>query len=258
MAFCEECGAKLEPGVRFCEECGTPVPGAGGADSIPSSGMSGLDVFSGDDWQSQWTAFAENARGGEIGIILTRQAELLSQVDMDEDGFAALISDYIDNRREHGVAYAYLDLQTFRGGSRSSPDATVKALRLVCQVAKPKYLFILGNEDVIDVIRWDNDARDDDADVPSDLCYSTLDTNSPWKGQTYDFDETVRVGRLPTYPGESSESFIAYFENAMRLSGRLGAATPYGVSALVWEDETNDEYGAVSSEGHRKRPRQTT
>ncbi len=245
MAFCEECGAKLTPGARFCEECGTPVAGGFCTDSVPPAAeAAALDVFSGDDWQERWAAFVEGARGLETGIVLTRQEDLLSQLDMDADGFRDLLSDYIDNRRERGVAYAYLDLQAFRGGSGSSPATIVKALRGVFQVAKPKYLFILGNEKVAGVLRWKNLAEDDDDDVPSDLCYSTLDTNSPWEGQSYDFDETVRVGRLPTYSGE--EDFDSYFANAMRLSGRLGPARPYGLSALVWEAETNHEYGAVS------------
>jgi len=25
MAFCEQCGAKIDPGVRFCEACGAAV-----------------------------------------------------------------------------------------------------------------------------------------------------------------------------------------------------------------------------------------
>ena len=249
MPFCEECGAKLALGVRFCEECGAPVAGdgeRGPIPAIPAGGASALDVFSGDDWQAQWREFVNGARGLETGIVLTRQAALLSQVDLDENGFLEILSDYIDNRRERGVAYAYLDLEAFRGGCGASATAIVKALRDIFQVKKPKYLFILGNEDVAGVVRWENIADDGDPDVPADLCYATLDTNSPWNGQTYDFDETVRAGRLPTYPGESTADFSSYFKSAMQFSGRLGPVRAYGLSALAWEAESNDEYGAVS------------
>ena len=246
MPYCEECGAKLSAGVRFCEECGTPVASSGDEGGFSYASASSFDVFADSDWKSNWAAFVEEAAGLETGIILTRQSALLSQVDMDGDDFASLISEYAGNCRNRGVAYAYLDLDQFPGANGSSVSSVVDALRKVVNVARPKYLFILGSEDVVDVIRWE-DPTSDDKNVPSDLCYSTLDTNSPCNGQRYDFDEVVRVGRLPTFPDETADEFTSYFENATLYSGRLGETEPYGLSALVWEDESIDELGAISS-----------
>jgi len=112
--------------------------------------------------------------------------------------------------------------------------------------ALPKYLFIIGNEDIIDVARWENRAEDTDGSVESDLCYATLDVNSPWDGQAYNFGEVLRVGRFPTCAGESIEEFKHYFNATPQCTERLGELTPYGLSALVWEDESNDEYRAIS------------
>jgi hypothetical protein len=248
MPYCEECGAKLSAGVRFCEECGTPVASTGDEGGFSCASVSSFDLFAGSDWKSNWAAFVKDAAGLETGIILTRQSALLSQVGMDGDDFASFISEYAGNCRNRGVAYAYLGLDPFPGGNGSSVSSVVVSLRKVVDVARPKYLFILGSETVVDVVRWENEGADNDNDVPSDLCYSTLDTNSPWKGQRYDFDEVVRVGRLPTFPDETADEFTFYFENVTRHTGRLGKTVPYGLSALVWEKESNNEYGAISSQ----------
>ena len=136
MPYCEEYGAKLSAGVRFCEECGTPVASVAYGEGFPSAPASPVDIFAGSDWESEWAAFVADAAGLETGLILTRQAELLSQTGMGEDRFRSLLSEYIDSCRGRGVAYAYLDLEAFRGGG-SSPDETVDAIKRVAQVAKP-------------------------------------------------------------------------------------------------------------------------
>ena len=251
MAFCEQCGASLTPGTRFCENCGAAVemPEENVGERKSESLKSGqLDVFRGPSWMLKWERLAHSA-GNELGLILTREQVLLEQVGMGSAEFQDVVGEYVAAAAEdRGVSYAYLDLQdcVFSNGC-GDVESVVAALREVVNVARPKYLLILGNEDVIDVARWENRARDGDADVPSDLCYSTLDTHSPWEGQSYDFDSTIRVGRLPSCLGEGFDSYVAYFRATAKGAGGLGALVPYGLSALVWEDESNDEYKAVSS-----------
>ena len=107
---------------------------------------------------------------------------------------------------------------------------------------------MLGNEDVIDVARWENQSRDGEEIVESDLCYSTLDVDTPWNGQKYNFDEIMRVGRVPSCDGETIASYSRYFKNAQKHIGTMNGVLPYGLSALVWEDESNDEYKEISQE----------
>lgn len=254
MAFCEECGAKLADGVKFCEECGAKVSDNVGLhkDAAESELDFVLPTFEDTepiDFLERWQKFAKGC-DGELGLIITCEDKLLSQFDDgDHEMLACVLEDYIASAALRGVKYFYCNLDdcAFHNG-KGDVESVVASLRKIVDTARPKYLFILGNEDVIDVARWENQARDGDAIVESDLCYSTLDVNTPWNGQKYNFDEIMRVGRLPSFDGEALASYSRYFKNAQQYIGTMSGARPYGLSALVWEDESNDEYKEVSDE----------
>ena len=258
MAFCEECGARLPQGARFCEECGTEVPCSEQVSpTIDKCGQAfhgeivndlvHEDVFSGTDWQLKWLAIIADSSDVELGIILTRENALLSHIGAGKEEFQSQLRLFMDEALRRNVKYVYCNLDTcpFYNGE-GDVESVVRGLRRIVNVGRPKYLLILGNEKVIDVARWENHARDSDAEVESDLCYSTLDTSSPWNGQIYDFAEVMRVGRLPSCGNEGLVSFSRYFETVLP-TGSMAAVKAYGLSARVWEEESNDEYRKVSS-----------
>ena len=220
MAYCEECGATLNEGDKFCELCGAPV---------------------------EVVASAEKVAGcAEKGIIITRESVLLGQLGADSTAFGEIINWYIKEAVKRGVGYTYINLDS-KIGCTNKPADVVRELCSLVREYQPKYLFILGNEDVIGVQSWENRSQDSDSTVDSDLCYSTLDLNSPFEGQKYDFDSILRVGRLPSYDGEELSAFEGYLSVAASNSGRIDEVKAYGLSAHVWEDESNDEFKAVSS-----------
>lgn len=290
MAFCEQCGAKLSPGTRFCEECGAAVendapdrkasvgiavPRVDAEDDSSSSQHHGFDaaadVFSGKDWRTKWKQVADASVGEELGILLTDGENLLNDVCAGGAGgwdefperfapYGEMLRNFRASAAKRGVRYYFLDLSRswfneqdqYRSGDI---DSILGILRQIVDVARPKYLFILGGENVIPVMTW-NDETGDDATVESDLPYVTLDTTSPWSGQQFSFKNCLRVGRLPSCGAPSADEerdFFGYFTATGDRSatvdgiGRLGRIVPYGLSALVWEDESNDEYSRVSN-----------
>ena len=96
MAFCEQCGARLSPGLRFCESCGARLEGddqeAQKSTSVTVGGsangymsMRGSDgmfsgIFRGRDWKSKWEHAAGEAVGEELGLMLTDGERLLADV----------------------------------------------------------------------------------------------------------------------------------------------------------------------------------
>lgn len=249
MAFCEQCGTELVPGSRFCEECGAAIDDVFDPPKETLGSTDGFkEIFIGSDWMDDWGQMASKAGNCELGIILTRENALLCQIDVSREELHGLLGEYINKASKRGVKYVYFDLDKFPGyDGDGDVDSVVAALRDVVDVARPKYLFILGNEKVVEVVRWENRASDGDAEVESDLCYSTLDLMSPWEGQKYDFDSVLRVGRLPTYSGENFSEFKSYFETAAAHIGQMNRVVSYGLSALVWEEESNYEFGKISS-----------
>ncbi|MBQ7650953.1 MAG: zinc ribbon domain-containing protein [Victivallales bacterium] len=269
-AFCGNCGAKLEADARFCGECGTPIadmmeiePVHGttvhvsrrtsrNASERVSSGKSWFNsfaVFKSSNWEKEWQKAAEDAAGEELGIIMTSEGRLVSQLDVKADELRDVIANYMRSADKRGVHYYYLDIEDNSIESADGDDvaAIVSLLRKIVNGARPKYLFILGNEEVINVATWENGACDGDEDVLSDLAYSTLDTNSPWEGQDFNASEALRVGRLPTTEG-CFDDFQTYFENAKRGIGSIETIKSYGLSALVWKDESNHEYSAIAKD----------
>ena len=258
MAFCEQCGAKLTEGVRFCEACGAPVSSDFEEEAVHRTSAranegknwyNSFSVFKSSNWEKEWLKAAEDAAGEEFGIVMTSEGKLVEQLGDEADEVRDLIAAYMRSADKRGVHYYYLDLEenAIDVVDGSDVEGIVDLLRRIVSVARPKYLFILGNEEVINVATWENEAGDGDMDVESDLAYSTLDTTSPWEGQEFNVSEALRVGRLPTSDGCAGD-FRSYFANAIDGIGGMGRIRPYGLSALVWEDESNDEYSAVADE----------
>lgn len=249
--FCEECGTKLEDGVKFCENCGTPVPmentqenqsKAFSDDSIWKS------IFSYGNWMSLWEKATKDSTA-EIGIILTRSSELCSQLSCFKDDLFAMLDDYVSSAKNRGVSYFLLDLSDNAAGTSSSGNVSnvIEILSSVCNVSPFKYLFILGNEDIIEFKVWENLSSDNDENVTSDFVYTVLNETSPWDGMKYDFDKALRVGRIPTWKGESFSQFNNYFENAKKNIGNFPPLRPYGLSAYVWQKESEEEFSALSN-----------
>lgn len=252
MAFCEECGAALAPEMRFCESCGAAVPSCDckGAEQMPVSSpapVGDINLFASDDWAKKWLSAASSVGNSELGILLTRTEALARQLGANGKELREVLSSYASSMRSRGICYHCLDLDrcSFCGGG-GDVGSVIAALRMVVEVARPKYLFIIGNEEVVEVARWENRTSDSDGIVESDLCYATMDATSPWSGRRYDFDVAMRVGRLPSADGEGIDRFRRYLDNASRYVGTRSGQIPYGLSARVWEEESNDEYHAIA------------
>jgi len=216
--FCEECGAKLEEGARFCENCGAVVNGS-------------AEHFS----DSQKSEILEK------GVLLTRLSVLASQLSCSKQELSEKIGRYIEYKKTRGIQYSLIDVAS------SSVSDVVSLLKNLRSKNEFKYVFILGNEKVIEVSEWENKSGDSDSSVTSDLAYSSLNTSSPWEIQKYDFEKFLLVGRLPSYDGETFEEFCAYFKNAMISEESFEKLKTYGLSAAVWKQESDYEYRKIAS-----------
>lgn len=214
MAFCEDCGAPLSPGVMFCENCGAKI-------SV-STKEPAFNIV-------------------ETGVIFTN-LQLLGQVSgLDRNGIMNHINSFISTAGERGIGYELFDVA--ENGGATSVKEHVNLVKQIVEKSHPKYLFILGSSKVIPSIIWTNEASDSnsDADVSSDLPYSTLDINSPFEGQTYDFENGLRVGRLPEC------DFDTYFANLKTGCGNVGEIKPFALSADVWKAESADIFKNIST-----------
>lgn len=252
MPYCENCGNKLPEDACFCEECGARVSPAikplGGFSrgSESSSVEDSLSTFVGN-WQSQWLQASLSVGSCELGIIMTDVSALANQLSCSPALLKNEIADYIGNAKTRGVHYHLLDIGDSGVHPVKSNDAfaIVDLLKQITNIACPKYLFILGNEEIVNVMSWKNECADSDELVLADLPYVTLDTNSPWNGQRYDFSQVLRTGRLPSYPGESLGEFVKYFATVSNYAPKLDTET-FGLSALVWKNASNAQYREIS------------
>lgn len=282
--FCENCGFRLNPEDRFCENCGQPVfTDAGGnakkAFDAPAflSGSSRLpqkdlpvaalgtedkdfiSFFSREDWESRWREAARLYGHENLGIILINP-EAMSEDDEEGrlssstlDDFIFFLIKYVAFRREQGIYYFVLDVATQGvlrlNGNSVSAQNIIDILQKIYRVAKPKYLLLIGDEDVVDSVVWENEMYiapdnvsvfdeglgDVDRVVNSDLPYFTFDLTSPWSGQSwqdYSFGACVRVGRIPCH---SYEGAIAYLDCVMGFGGDQELIS-FALSAQTWAE----------------------
>ena len=219
MAFCEDCGAPITPGALFCESCGVKL-------AVPAA--------------YEFSAGSKEIK--ETGIIYTNLGLLGKKSEKSQDFLNSVIDSFILSAKERGVAYELCDVSD-RFAEAGKIREHIKIIKTLVKKNHPKFLFILGSYDVIPSITWENQACDSgsDSDVTSDLPFATLDDASPFYGQTYDFDDCLRVGRLPTVDFEN------YFANLKAVCGKIEQIKTFGMSAEVWQEETNYIYGNFAS-----------
>lgn len=251
MPYCENCGAELSAGARFCEECGAEVDSyKESINSCLSKNGNGNQAFQSafiGDWKEKWADAVQDAKSGELGIIMTDVGALATQLSCSATDLCEMIDDYARSAAERGVYYYLLNLGDNDVSNINGKDvlATIRLIKTIASIARPKYLFILGNEEIVNVTYWENQCRDSDEDVSADLPYATLDTTSPWDGQRYDFSQVLRVGRIPSYSGERLSQFAAYFRNAQVGINSINKIVSYGLSALVWEPASAAQYKKI-------------
>lgn len=222
MAFCEDCGSPLTPGAAFCENCGARIV------TVPLSNDAG---------GSSENPVIVKKEITETGIIYTNLKLLSETSGYSIQTLNTIITQFINDAAERAVGYELMDVsQSINGLGLVSEHVGI--IRNYIQSNPVKYIFILGSYNVIPSITWDNEAQDKKSDqtVTSDLPYSTMDTASPFLGQSYNFDNTPRVGRLPNI------NFENYFENLKKASGKVDKTRTFALSAETWESETEYLY----------------
>ena len=218
MAFCEDCGSPLSEGVAFCENCGAKISSTNNVISNHSKEIV------------------------ETGIIYTNLSLLAEKLNTSISSLTSVIENFIKSASNRGIGYTLKDVSD-SFSTVGSVENHIRIIKSTVQELKPKYLFILGSSNVIPSIIWENKASDcgSDADVSSDLPYATLDTTSPFEGQEYDFEDTLRVGRLPNIDFEN------YFANLKEGCGKIETISTFAESAEVWVEETIDIYSHIKS-----------
>lgn len=277
MNSCPNCGAPYDTGDSKCLYCGTalpaeppkkerskPTPSPANTQSAPArpyanptpthapspqpvkSGSekdAGFDAdytFSTSNWKNNYTQKAKSTSA--LGLIITN-----TQGSSDPKPFLDAVGDYIKFKESHGVSYCLLDLATQQIANYNTCDIEdiISLLEEVYSLSVPEYLLIVGDSTVIPTMVWDNECGDDDETVPSDLAYITLDTESPWSGMCFDFNNVTRVGRIPSSYKTNFKEAIQYFNNTSRVTP-YRSVNAFAYSALVWKMTSENEFAPLN------------
>ena len=271
---CKNCGGPVREGALKCVYCGNPLPveqpvqqpsqapsnapsfipvswltsqpsaPTQTAPSAPSRSNAGKDVgynvFADANWESIW--YDRNMKQKKTGIILTDTRELTERGRFNES-----LKNYIQKKNADGIDYCLLDLATQKVMPIARPtcENIVELLDKLYIVGVADYLMIVGDYSVIPCAEWDNECGDSDETVLSDLAYIALDTDSPFEGGIYYFDNITQVGRVPTCAKSNFAEAIAYFDNTAKFKP-YKSTTAFAYSALVWEKTSQVEFDPVS------------
>ncbi len=195
------------------------------------------DLFEDSDWELKW-----KNKNGDFGIILmdTRNVNSL-------DNYLKSLKRFIEFKKSLNIDYEILDLKKEQviGNIEASVLNIIELLRKIYKVKVPKYLLIIGDDLAIPKAIWDNKAGDNDEVVPSDLCYITLDTDSPWNGKEYNLNGVTMVGRIPASKNNGYIEAKIYFENVMNFKP-YKELKGFAYSAAEWTERSQEIFRGFS------------
>lgn len=246
--YCENCGNKLSDDARFCDSCGHKVSGEELLFAVNASkDKSEIDLFSSLDWETDWRKATSGNCNDSIGIILTN-TENCNFIDLGER-YYKILRNYIEYCQLDGMKYFVLDMHsqkvyTNNLNKLNSVEFVVNTLKYIYKCGAFDYLMILGDRDAIPSIQWENKAGDSDEIVHSDLCYATLEINSPF--DVVSKNTLYGVGRIPSSCKNGFVEAIKYLENI--LNNNPKTIHPVAISADEWKKVSNinfNKFGAT-------------
>lgn len=261
--FCEECGAPLSSGARYCESCGAKVEAAA---PVPPEGapLAPIGFCAEPAWADRLGAVLSRGHACETGILYTHSTRLCARLGIGPAELFAAVDAYRETCARWGVSYLFVDAARNAVSSTDSLDlplhlALLRAFRARMRKAgvDPRYLLILGGDEIVPVGVFPNRSHDPDEEIESDLPFSTLSAESPWEGTAERLVGDLLVGRLPTssaLPAAGADRpvgsvagapVLAYFANRAAAAAGLGRLDPAGVAAEIWEGSARAVFGQL-------------
>lgn len=268
MSFCTQCGTKLDVGSAFCTKCGAKLVDelqsglpTGKANLTPSPSSKSNDEHEWDSFFGTGTDSLEvsklarsYSREKKHCIVLTNLQKFRDALGDKYLNFEIALRTYCMGRIADGWRFHLLDLSANRLGISNGDtwDACVSQLRNGVERlqregrVKVDAVFIVGDEEIVPMALFDNPLYDEffgsnpDADVDSDLPYSTLSNKDPFI-DSLALEMKVTVGRLPTGRLDVGQTATNYFQQANALKALSSQSSRgFGVTAEVWQGASQE------------------
>lgn len=259
--YCHICGTKNDNESKFCSNCGESINNIVESNETVSS-----KIGSNKDCSNSVCR----------GIILTNLDALSKKFNVAINQVKELIEQYISALEQYGIQYTLIDASDYRyanpdvASSRScvnlgSKDSWLEYSKIVtdyymfrtnsCEL-KPKYLFIIGSDDVVPfpVIEhyyyrdvWKKMSREQkeaenpsDKDIETDIPYSYLLGEKTFdllnSKEIFKYEPYFHVGRFPLATDSNIDTLLDYFQRVVTVMdmGGITVDVAYGQSAITW------------------------
>lgn len=205
MAFCFNCGNKIDIADIFCPSCGERL-------------IEEIELEK------------RNKPSDIEGIILTDTLTLSKKMNCSQRDVVRLIQDYIHDIRRK-ITYKLLDINTSDGRSKIFSELEKTATE------NSKYLFIIGGHDIIPmfVIKHTSLGSTSDKDIDTDIFFSHLYRNSADENAVLNCIKTptkLYVGRLPA--SNDFQFLKNYLDNASENRNGIKPRSIYGQTDPHW------------------------
>lgn len=249
--YCEECGTKLEDGVRFCPECGTRVEQVEEVEQVKP--------------ESTTSDNKSASKEGEIvvsGILFTNIKLLAEAMDTDAKIIEEFLNAYVKYKAEVGVCYHIVDAGNYtyleRGFLNTRVHVSLNAKSEIWDYMKilmdfhkherkeygteSQYLFIVGGDEVVPMpcIKHYLPEKGHDKTIDTDILYAypygpemlpLLENRDLFK-----FDQLFYVGRLPFGDEPTIDDLLGYLELAAGNRFGIPMGKAYGQCDPNWKN----------------------
>ncbi len=247
LLFCENCGSKLSSDAKFCENCGIEISQNDGGVDLIRDRKPNLTFFESNEWKFSFKNFS-HYNSLTTGIILVNTTGCSSDY---LECFEKKLQKYIDFSINRGTVYFVLNMATQKVVPGANPNdlmSVIETLKYIYNYNVPDFLMIIGDRNSVPSVKWENPLDDFDDFVDSDLCYFTLDIESPFKKIPERF--YACPARIPASLQTGFSQACDYFDNVMNNRNleidvkavTLSAREWINVSMLNFEFACNDIY----------------
>lgn len=243
--FCENCGNKIADDSVFCDFCGHRVTEINIDNKQLDNSIEERDFF-GKSFSNIKDVFSDaksfvKEHNLSFGIILYNE----KTIDNFND-FKSIFRTFLRNRCLAGIYYVPIDVNRYFniGNNKLECEKAISIIKKIYEYIIPTYLIILGDSNIFGSCRWANECYDGDDYIDSDLPYITLDINNPWSGRSYNFNNAVRVGRIPASKEDNYLLAKLYMGNVDNFN-IINEINSFGLSTESWNDLSKSIYEKI-------------